>query len=97
MPNKRTEMHLVYYLAFVHVQSLCAKCQLSLRSADGALQEALLFLKLSHNLQLGIDLPNGHNAREIMIIKEDKKNPKNFYSFMNKLFYLKAEMVVFCC
>ena len=44
------------YLAFVHVQGLCAQGQLPLRSTDGALQEALLLLQLAHHLQLGVDL-----------------------------------------
>lgn len=47
---------IILYLAFVHVQSLCSKSQLSLCSADGSLQEALLFLKLPHHLQLCINL-----------------------------------------
>lgn len=46
------------YLAFIHVQSLCSQCQLSLGGADGALQEAFLLLKLPHHLQLSVDLKN---------------------------------------
>lgn len=56
---------LVRYLAFVHVQRLCSKRQLSLRSTDGALQEALLFLKLPHHLQLCIDLASGHSRKTL--------------------------------